>query len=356
MLHVVPTSPRSSASAGGRALPTPDQLAALDVGGFVRRLDRNLATITDESSLASLFPPGLIDNLRDDPRACGAGALFRSTLRGTLVATSFRALPEEARVHPAVQARLWSAIDEVDTAVHGVSDALEALTTDERNAISRALRDDPSLGARVLEALDTEAQKAGVAGERRDQLRKIGQQACFRLRQSTSGFIEEYTEKVRKSQPRSAADSERYLRALRGGGDLREERAWQFGVMEEWQKLLAAQASRLAGPDEPAGFSADDAYAPPTTPLAPPGSPPGGYDPNSGKKVLKVGAYLFGIGVMVGATSGLLVSTSNDTAVITGLFGFTAAALLTLGGTVCLLIGAILRATARSRQRAELGF
>src|SRR5690349_11835115 len=104
MLRPVRPPPRSPS----RPVPAPAELAAIDVDGFVRRLDRNLTTIASESSLAALVPPDALAKLREDPRFADVDSLFRATLRGTLVATSFRALPDAARPHPAVQDRLWS--------------------------------------------------------------------------------------------------------------------------------------------------------------------------------------------------------------------------------------------------------
>jgi hypothetical protein len=248
-------------------------------------------------------------------------------------------------------------MDEMDVSLRGVGDALGALTDEERTEIGDALRAEPELGARVLDVLDAEAEKAGVSEERRAHLRKTGEHACFRMRISTSSFIEEYAGKVRRSRPLAATEAERYLAASMGEAAFQEEREWQFAVFEEWRHLLAAQSAHLAAGAGKGGgsddFSADDAYAPPANPLAPP-PPASPVDPNSGKTVLKVGAWLFGIGLMAGATGGLLVSSRNDDAAIAGLFSFTAAAVLGLGGLICLLIGAILRLRVRSRSSAAM--
>lgn len=312
--------------------------------------------LSSECSLDALLPPAEAADIIADPRIKDADALFRSTMRGMLVATSFRDLPAEARVHPGVQQRLWAAMDEMDAAVGGVGDALSKLTPEERAEISAALRAEPELGARVLDALDAEAARAGVSLERRAHMRKTGEHACFRMRVSTSGFIDEYSSKVRRSRPMLATEAERYLSAGMGETAFEEDRNWQFAVFEEWQRLLAEQTSQLAATGDPGGgpdsFSADDAYAPPAGMAPPP--PPGPFDPESGKKVLKVGAWLFGIGLMAGATGGLLVSSRDGDAVIAGLFSFTAAAVLGLGGLICLLIGAILRMRVRSRQTAAM--
>lgn len=364
MLHPVrPPSPRVPVApfdpvVTTRPLPTRAELAALDVDPFLHRLEHNLSAITADSSLAALLPPDAPRELTADPRFADADALFRSTLRGLLVATSFRDLPEPARLHPAVQDHMWSAMDEMDTAVGGVAGALSSLTAAERTEINRALRDQPDLGARVLAVLDAEAAKAGISPERRDHLRSIGQQATFRLRQSTTGFIDEYAGKVQRSRPRPPAEAERYLAAQLGETSFQQERTWHLAVAAEWQTLLAEQNAHLSsGPDSEGdsggGISADDAYAPPAGHALPPPLPPGGRDPNSGLKVLKVGAGLFGFAVFSGILGAILISTGNDNAVLAGLFSFTAAALLSVAGLICLIVGAILRIQATSRARAE---
>jgi len=362
MLHRVrppPSRARSSTRgplAAERPLPTREQLAALDIDPFVERLDRNVSAIS-RSSLAALVPPDAAHDLYQDPRFAGADALFRTTLRGFLVASSFRDLPDEARVHPAVQARMWSAMDEMDSGVRGLSDTLSSMTAAERAEVGQALRAEPELGNQVLHLLDAEAAKAGVSTERREHLHQLGKQACFRLRQSTSGFIDEYTGKVRKSRPQNLPEAERHLAAQMGEAAFEQERTWQLAVSQEWHTILAEQNSRLASgapfgsAPESSGFSADEAYAPPAALQPPP--PPGGHDPNSGRTVLKVGAILFGIGVFSGVLGGVLVSARNDDFVLAGLFSFTAAALFSAAGLICLIVGAILRARARSIARLQ---
>lgn len=347
-----PTGPSTSPDPSSlpRPLPTPVELAAIDVEGFLRRLDGNLDALSDRSALAPLLPPDALEGALADPRFSHADGLFRSTLRGSLVATSFLDLPAEARVHPEVQRRLWSAMDEMDAAVLGIGEALGSLHASERAAIGHALRDEPELGSAVLDALDAEARKAGVSDERRAHLRKTGEHACFRLRQSTPGFIAEQTDKLSKVRPLEAAEAERYLAAQLGDATFRREKEWHLGVMEVWQGLLGEQAARLAAAGDPGDsggdISPDDAYAPPAGQGAPPPPP---FNPNRGKTVLKVGAWLFGLGLFSGLAGTALVSVrDNEDVVIAGLFTFTAAAVLSVTGIVCLLVGAVLRARART--------
>lgn len=337
-------------------MPTREQLAAIDVEGFLRRLDGSLAAIADQDALAPLLPPDALAAARSDPRFAHADAMFRGTLRAALTATSLRDLPAEAHAHPEVQRRLWAAMDEMDTAALGVGAALEALTAEERADIGRALRAEPAIGASVLDALDAEAVKAGVTGERRAHLRKMGEHACFRLRQSTPGFIAEQTHKLGRARALSVGEAERYLAAQLGQSAFEQEREWQIQVSEAWRALLEEQDLRLAAPGDGGPPSADP-YMPPAAQAPPPPANP--YDSGRGKTVLKVGAWLFGLGLLSGLTGALLVTArDNDDVVLAGLFSFTAAAVLSITGLICLLVGAILRVRARNqaeRTAAELG-
>jgi len=339
-----------------RPLPTARDLASTDVTAFLSRLDASLHSISHDSTLDALLPPDAVARI-DDPRFSHADALFRSTLRGALVATSFRDLPLAARVHPAVQDRMWSAMDEMDTAVQGIADSLASLTKSERADISRALRDRPELGDSILRALESEAERAGVSAERRAHLRSMGEHACFRLRCSADGFIDEYTTKIRKVRARPVPEAERYLAAQMGEPAFTREKEWHLAVEREWQNVLREQDLRLAaseGGDSPSGIDADDAYAPPAGGAqGPPPRPVGLVDPNRGKTVLKVGAWLFGLGVFSGCAGGILVQAGSDGPVVAGLISFTAAAVLSFVGLICLLVGAILRLVTRSDLRAQ---
>lgn len=343
--------PPASPPPSPRPLPTPEDLSAIDVRGFLDRLDANLEAISFESTFDGLLP-GISGAVSEDPRFAAAEPLFRETLKSTLIATSFRDLPPEARLHPEVQSRMWGAMDDIDSAVRNMASTLASITDEERAEITRALREHPELGERALAAIEAESERAGVSAERRAHLRSLGQHACFRLRHSASAFIEEHLEKLQKAKDRPVAEAER-VAAAQMGPSFDEERSWHLAVHEEWQKLLAADALKLASAgsgDAPDGIDADDAYAPPAGGQNPPPKLPYAFNPDRGKSVLRVGAWLFGIGVMCGFTGAVLVQMNGDAAFV-GLISFTFAAVLGLAGMICLLVGGILRLLARRDQR-----
>ncbi|MEZ4293461.1 MAG: hypothetical protein R3B70_00670 [Polyangiaceae bacterium] len=352
-----PPEPLPPASAGPspRPLPTREELRALDVEGFVRRLDDSARAISEQGTLTSLLPPEDLTDTLADPRFAGADDLLRKSLRGLLVATSLRDVPPEVSLHPSVQARLWSAMEEMDSAVVGVGDTLGTLTHEERVEIGRALRDEPDLAEQALSLLGTEAERAGVSDERRADLRRMGEHACFRLRCSTPAFIDEQLEKLAKTRPLPFADAERRLAARLGPSQFEREKDWHLAVSDIWTAILAEEKVHLASGDPsgaPGGISPDDAYAPPAGNHAP---PPGPVDTTSGTKVLKVGAWLFGM-----ASSRRLRGRDGEhprrhRGPRRPLLLFTAAAVLSVAGIICLLVGAILRAACVRHKMRALG-
>ena len=80
----------------------------------------------------------------------------------------------------------------------------------------------------------------------------------------------------------------------------------------------------------------------PTAPVAQPTNlkPP----EHPGNKGLRVGGYMFGIGLAIGAGSALLLAIPSDIAIL-GLFGITAAVIMVGLGLIILLISAIIYAS-----------
>src|SRR6185503_1844195 len=176
--------------------------------------------------------------------------LVKKSLRSLLLVGSFRDLPEEARQHPGMQARMWGSMQEMDEAIFGMTHALTRFTPDERIRIREVLNDKPDLGMQIAEALDKDAVAAGVSAARRLHLRTLSAQIGFRLkRQPVTTLIDEYTAKVQKVSAR-------------------------HGYTEEMQRRIASQVlshgylGMQAGPP-PAGSGA----------VPPPPPPPAGAEP-----------------------------------------------------------------------------
>ncbi|MBK8254776.1 MAG: hypothetical protein IPK82_19215 [Polyangiaceae bacterium] len=347
MVHSKSEQPPSPSTHLPKPLPTVEHLQSLQVQEFLSNLDLSANAISLQSSLASILPSAEAENILTDPRFAHADQMFRATLRGALVATSLSDLPSEVVVHPGVQNRIWNSLNDMDAAVVEISKTLSNLTPEERAQITAALRSEPSLSTQILGAIDEQAKLAGVSEQRRAHFAQLGEHAFFRLKLSTSTFIDEQVEKVQKVAPRPVEEAERYLEAQLGSTQFQAQKNWHLTVAEMWKGILAEETRRLTSDDQPSSVSPDDAYAPPAAGAPPPASP---FNPDAGKKVLRVGAWLFGIGAFAGLTGAILVNQRDSDVVLSGLFSFTAAAVLSISGLICLLIGAILRARANARR------
>ncbi|MBK8254260.1 MAG: twin-arginine translocation signal domain-containing protein [Polyangiaceae bacterium] len=369
---------------GLAAVPVPsiDELSALNMDGFLKSLDTSLGYLRSSSSLDALVSKDVQDLARKDPRFSKSEEVVRSTMRQLLLTGSFGDLPEVGRLHPGMQARMWSSVQEMDDAVGGMNKMLTSLTPTERADISRLLREDPTVTERVLQTLDEEGAKAGVNEKRRNHMREVGKHACFRLRQSTGLFIDEYDDKVKKVTARdgSVEAFQRRFMAQMGETAFWDYHRRQMALAQAWQQVPGIAQQGVPQGVPPTGTMAplppppppgDPGYAPPMTtgtttvypylqPTAPAGYAPvqpGVYgDPEvdengrnlkklrTGTILLGVGGGLLGLGLIAGVTSAFLVS-NPDTA-IGGYFVITAAALLGLGGIACLIAGGVIRSRA----------
>jgi len=349
---------------GISAVPVPSvaQLQALDMDGFLQGLDSSLGFIQSTNTLDSIVSKEVQRSARAEPRFEQSDDTVRKMIRSMLLVGSFGDLPEVGRVHPGVQARLWNSMQEMDDAVFGMNRVLTSLTPSERADIRRRMREDASAGPRVLGALDDEAVKAGVNLKRREHMREVAKHACFRLRQSTEGFIDEYDDKVKRVSARdaSAEEVQRRLMAQLGETAFWEYHSRQFALAQAWQQVpgIAQAGPAVAGPP---AVAVPPAYSSPTAtgsylvyPVPPGSAPPGGYGTvldaegrdikklKKGNTLLAVGGGLLGLGLIAGGIGALVVASAG----LAGAFVVTAAVLLGLAGIICLIIGGVIRGRA----------
>lgn len=301
-----------------------EALSVQNMEAYLARLDGSMHTIkTAESVIPKAFPDTKFD--KSDPVIKNGEDLLRKNVRSLMLVGSFSDLPEEGRAYPGMQNRLMQGMGEMDEAMIGMHNAIKALTPTEQVEISRALKADPDLGMKIIGALDAQAAQSGISMERRLHLRTLASQVCTRIKQSTSMFIDEYVTKTEKimARPVDPEDIQRRLLATIGEKEFFALRDRNDRYVERWQ---------IAQSSDPA--SADGSWV---------------QKPNEAKMerantVLTVGGVLLGIGVLVGVIAAVLIS-GNSTA-IPGLFVATAGALLAIGGIVCLIVGAVMRARA----------
>ncbi len=297
-------------------------LSTADMEAYISRLDGSMNAIaTGPSPIPKLFPHKKWN--ATDPVIKSGEELLRKNLRSLLLVGSFQDLPEEGRAYPGMQARMWSSMTEMDEAMRGTHNSLSAMTPTERADIGRALKADPELGMRIVEAFDIEAAAQGLPMERRMHMRTLALQVTNRLKQSSPMFIDEYTTKTQKILTRSVdtEDVQRQILAALGEEEFFSLRERTFKYSERWRLAQAtppAGAGTVAAP--PYGQSKAAAKDPP------------------GSGAITAGAVLLGLGVVV-----LLISAAVGD--IAGAFGVTAGALLALAGLITLIVGAAIRAS-----------
>ena len=348
---------------GMTSVPVPSiaELQALDIDGFLKRLDTSLGYIQSSSTLAALVKHDVAAHAGSDARFEHADGLVRKTLRTLLLTSSFKDLDEAGRLHPGVQARLCASMAEMDEAVLGMNKLTTSFTPTERADLQRELRDDPTLGPRILKALDEEGEKAGVNEVRRKHLQDVGKAALFRLRQSTSTFIDEYDEKLTKVAARDMTVEaiRRRMMAVMGEDAFWQYHARQVALQAAWRKVPGvAQAASPPAPTDwstvtfsrvPVGATAS---TPPsvasTSPVQKSHVDEEGPDLSNsvrGGIVLSVGGAVLGFAALFGLGGLVLVLgfPYDQGRTIAALFLFTAAALNCLAGIILVIVGAVIR-------------
>jgi hypothetical protein len=259
--------------------------------------------------------------------------LFRKMLRTLFITQSFRDLPVETQLHPAVQDRMAAHLDEIDETVFALTDRLDGMTTEQRRQLRATLRDRPDAAMEIGEVIDQHAAAAGLSRARRKQLRSMMAETAFRLRHEAPGaLIDEYTAKVRRMGSQAGASA------------LALDVAQQIGQRAFWHHQQ--QIAQAAGAPQPPPGSGPPGLQPPgMQPAVGPPPAPAVTAAKPGRTAVRVGAAMMGIGVLAFGAGFVLVATGNDAAVVVGLiFGLTGGALVFAAGFVTLIIGAIIAA------------
>jgi hypothetical protein len=352
-----------------------------DMDAFLAGLDKMLGEIAKGKPLKSLV--GSPEKLTSaDPgsafRTPRGEQLFRKSLSSLYLVASFHDLPEEQRLHPGMQARMWRAMGDMDEAVFGTAQMLEELKPSERLELQKRLKDDPDLAMRIGEELDNSATEAGMSPERRLSIRALASHISWRLKnQSASVLCDEYVGKVRKVASRRGLTEETQRKIAAGAmssGALWEEQARlaesrlnpiSKGLFGSQQPLppppappagtattapTAAQPAPSAAPQpapthEPHSYKSPD-YSSASEP--PPRYPIDGESESKdkpGSTAITVGGVLLGLSLVVGLV-GLAVAANSSSLSggILGAFVVTAAAVLLLAGLITLIVGLAIRA------------
>jgi len=270
-------------------------MAAMDQ--FLGRFDSGLEAISEGSmfdEMAAVIGKEHAESRRD--RLDQAEALGKRAMRTLYVTGMFRDLPEEARLHPGVQERMWGAVPEMEQSIWETTALLENLSEEKRARLKRVLEEKPDTVARIGEALDRRAAAGGIPLKRRLHLRHMMFEVGGRLRHSPALAIDEYVGKVRKVESWSGDDAEIRRRLIAHHG---KEHLWQLEQrsQELRNQWLASRRDEIPG-----------------------------WKKKKKSTGISAGAILAIMGLVVLAVSGILVASD----VFEGVFGLTAGGLLLL--------------------------
>lgn len=326
-----------AARAGGAALA---EMPGMDA--FLAELDHSMAAIARGAPFREFLGAGATQG----PHA--HEALIKKSLRSLVMAGSFHDLPEQARQHPGMQARLAGSMAEMDEAVFGMTHVLSSLTPSERLRIQEVLHAEPERGARIAASLDRDAVSAGVAEARRLHLRALSADAMRRLeREPVTGLIDEHVGAVQRVAARHGYTEEMQRRIV-----ARAVHASLLGMQAGPPGAAGPSPSpspAASGSAAPAGVSPAPGGRPPypyQRPYPPPPlwapdyqqEPPKKSDP--GNAALTVGAISLGLGLTIGGVGLAFTSVAYVVSPVLIVIG----GVLLAAGLIILLIGLTIRA------------
>jgi hypothetical protein len=340
-------APETAADVAGRLDP-----AAADA--MLGALDRRMASLASESMPEDVLPLSKMRRSAEfEKHLAEDSALVRQSIRTLYITGRFLDMPDEMKVHPGTQSRMWAMQTEMDQAVLGMTERLERMTPEDHRRVQKYLKDDEMFGERLAKVLERTAVDDGLSFSRSFGVRSSVLQLSQRMAaQSPTLVVDPLVSKVRRIQahPRSDAEEVRRMAARIG-----EEAFWAHQerialLHDAWAQRLGsagvidseAALARLSGVVMPAQQTAA------ATPADPAASPPPSRS-TKGSRILTSGAIVMGLGlgsVVVGLIfAGLASATSTSSLYIPALiFGATIGPILLAAGLICLIVGAIVKA------------
>ena len=294
-------------STGGCALANANLSAMAsdeDIDLYVREMTEQLNRI-DGAELVTGFAKDFVGgSVASDkqPQLADADQKVRRILRTLVLSQTFRELPPETQRAPKVQALMKTHMPAISDTVFEVTHDLESLTTTDRSALQKFLRERPDLPNAIGATLDRHAYAAGLSMKTRLKLRGAMLQTSHRLKnEDPSVLINEYTAKVRQASAPGRAEAFAIAGADAYGRKLIEH-----------AKMGEADGSRL--PDVPA----------------------------SGMPGLKVGGFVVGLAVTA-ALSGVILEVAGVKGALVVL-GATVGGILFAIGLITLIVSGIVYA------------
>ncbi len=325
------------AQADTRVEPTFDPAL---VEAAIARIDKRMASFEGVD-----FLPRAAANTAEEELFASRNKVSRAAIRTLYFTGAFMELEEHQRLHPGVQARMARMQPEMDEAIGGMANYLEALTPEDHRRIQDELKKDPELSSRIGEQLNQVAKEDGMGFERRFDLRMAVDDVTKRMKaQNPSVLLDPYIQKTRKVQanPGTLEERERAVQVRAG-----EKAFWDFQqrnlkYVQKWDDVYATRPRiDLA--------QLDDTYNEPVD-LA---------DDRTKKpaKLLRVGGYLMGAGLGSAALGGIFYLIGAATAMSGSssgffipalIFGVTIGPALLIAGLIVLIIGGIWYASAKN--------
>ena len=251
--------------------------------------------------------------------------LQRNMMGSLLLVGNLRDLPVAGQVHPGVQERLRHAAPMMDSTLKSVVEGMKSMTPTARADLQSALRSDPTLGTRILKAIDLQTGAAGAPSRRRTELLELGDHVVGRMTQSPDLFLDEYVEKYEKlaSRKGSAVEMERAMAARLG------KTAFQARVREA--EAAAREWRNVGVRDVPIGYVLDGA-----------GAMAGAPQVAEGRDLMGMGRLTLGIGAAVTAGGWLLIAIGGESALawVGVVGGITVGPATMLAGLIIMLIAA----------------
>ena len=213
--------------------PNWPDITPLQMDRFLIASDSAMNRITENSESGRF-----LSELHEKPPSEKDARLYRQGMRSLLLAGNFGDLSVAGQVHPGVQERLQYSAPEMDAAVSGTTDHMKSLPPTARADIQSALREDPTLGDRLLETIDNETAAVGASNRRRMQLQILGKHIIERLKHSSDMFINEYVTKCEKltAVSGSAAETQRFMAARIGEAAFKARVREAENAAQYWQR------------------------------------------------------------------------------------------------------------------------
>ncbi|MCP4604144.1 MAG: hypothetical protein GY847_27090 [Proteobacteria bacterium] len=145
------------------------RVARLDMDSYLAEFDTSMRRI-DGFTCNSTNPCDAFDQLG------------RSATRSLGVSSMFRDLPLEGKLHPGMQRRVFSHLDEMDQSVFGGGEMIASSGLASDPGVIAAIQGPENPGMKFLERFDRHAADGKISNRKRYRLRKIGIDAVERMR------------------------------------------------------------------------------------------------------------------------------------------------------------------------------